>query len=183
MCTSTRHHGHAKASDQTDAHLCLACSEPDRRCLEHGPLLLLLSCRQMSTKLDVMAGSCSGQSSLLPSCQLPMSPCRKLVWNFNLEGIRDMYESYEASNLWPFITDTAQGLRVHFVKAEHSTFRWAGQQQSCCLLGCCFGSACVCILSTEHDLQMGTDQAGAACLHSSAKHSALSLHVTVLLVV
>lgn len=106
------------------------------------------------------------------------------MWNFNLEGIRDMYESYEASNLWPFITDTAQGLRVHFVKAEHSTFRWAGQQQSCCLLGCCFGSACVCMLSSRaHDLQMGADQAGAACLHSSAKHSALSLHVTVLLVV
>ena len=50
------------------------------------------------------------------------------MWNFNLEGIQDMYESYEASNLWPFITDTAQGLRVHFVKAEHSTFRWAGQR-------------------------------------------------------
>ena len=50
------------------------------------------------------------------------------MWNFNLEGIKDMYESYEASNLWPFITDTAQGLRVHFVKAEHSTFRWAGQR-------------------------------------------------------
>lgn len=55
---------------------------------------------------------------------------RKLVWNFNLEGIRDMYESYEASNLWPFITDTAQGLRVHFVKAEHSTFRWAGPEET-----------------------------------------------------
>ena len=62
------------------------------------------------------------------------------MWNFNLEGIQDMYESYEASNLWPFITDTAQGLRVHFVKAEHSTFRWAGQRAAgrwsrCCLSG------------------------------------------------
>ena len=41
-----------------------------------------------------------------------------------------MYESYESANLWSFITNTPEGLRVSFVKAEHSTFRWAGPEQA-----------------------------------------------------
>lgn len=56
--------------------------------------------------------------------------CRKLVWGLDLNGISDMYESYETANLWPFITNTPEGLRVNFVKAEHSTFRWAGPEQA-----------------------------------------------------
>ena len=56
--------------------------------------------------------------------------CRKLVWGLDLNGISDMYESYESANLWNFITNTPEGLRVNFVKAEHSTFRWAGPEQA-----------------------------------------------------
>ena len=55
---------------------------------------------------------------------------RKLVWALDLDGIADMYESYETANLWSFITGTPEGLRVSFVKAEHSTFRWAGPEQA-----------------------------------------------------
>ena len=55
---------------------------------------------------------------------------RKLVWALDLAGIADMYESYELANLWSFITNTPEGLRVSFVKAEHSTFRWAGPEQA-----------------------------------------------------
>ena len=55
---------------------------------------------------------------------------RKLVWGLDLAGIADMYESYEQANLWSFITNTPEGLRVNFVKAEHSTFRWAGPEQA-----------------------------------------------------
>lgn len=55
---------------------------------------------------------------------------RKLVWALDLAGIADMYESYETANLWSFITNTPEGLRVSFVKAEHSNFRWAGPEQA-----------------------------------------------------
>ena len=56
--------------------------------------------------------------------------CRQLVWGLDLAGISDMYESYESANMWPFITKTPEGLRVNFVRAEHSTFRWAGPEQA-----------------------------------------------------
>lgn len=52
------------------------------------------------------------------------------MWGLDLNGISDMYESYETANLWSFITNTPEGLRVNFVKAEHSTFRWAGPEQA-----------------------------------------------------
>lgn len=55
---------------------------------------------------------------------------RKLVWALDLNGVADMYESYETANLWSFITNTPEGLRVSFVRAEHSTFRWAGPEQA-----------------------------------------------------
>lgn len=65
-------------------------------------------------------------------CNLILSDLllRKLVWGLDLAGIADMYESYEQANLWSFITNTPEGLRVSFVKAEHSTFRWAGPEQA-----------------------------------------------------
>jgi len=47
-------------------------------------------------------------------------------WVFNLNGIKQMYESYESSDLWNVIERPPQGLSIDFVKAERSTFRWAG---------------------------------------------------------
>ena len=63
-------------------------------------------------------------------CPQDLLVYRKLVWALDLDGIADMYESYETANLWSFITGTPEGLRVSFVKAEHSTFRWAGPEQA-----------------------------------------------------
>ncbi len=63
-------------------------------------------------------------------CPQELRGFRKLVWALDLNGIADMYESYETANLWSFITGTPEGLRVSFVKAEHSTFRWAGPVMS-----------------------------------------------------
>jgi hypothetical protein len=37
-----------------------------------------------------------------------------------------MYASYEATSLWPFLRRPAQGVRVSFVRAEGSNYRWAG---------------------------------------------------------
>lgn len=40
-----------------------------------------------------------------------------------------MYRSYEEANLWPFLHRPALGIGINFVKAEHSTFRWAGDDE------------------------------------------------------
>jgi len=54
---------------------------------------------------------------------------RQLVWNFDLAGIAEMYRSYETFSLWNFLKKPAKGIYISFVRAEHSTFRWAGQDQ------------------------------------------------------
>eukprot|EP00892_Ulva_mutabilis_P012229 jgi/Ulvmu1/9379/UM051_0006.1 len=49
-----------------------------------------------------------------------------LAWSFDLEGIAAMYESYENKSHWQLLESPPQGLSVHFVRAEHSSFRWSG---------------------------------------------------------
>lgn len=52
-----------------------------------------------------------------------------LHWSFDLDGISEMYRSYETSTLWPMLHAPPEGLLVDFVRAEHSTFRWEGPEQ------------------------------------------------------
>lgn len=54
---------------------------------------------------------------------------RLLTWTFDLQGIYDMYRSYEESCLWDFLLQPAQGICVNFVRAEHSSFKWAGKDE------------------------------------------------------
>eukprot|EP00884_Botryococcus_braunii_P001049 jgi/Botrbrau1/10945/Bobra.0383s0002.1 len=54
---------------------------------------------------------------------------RQLEWTFDLQGIDDMYQSYEESCLWDFLSQPAQGICVDFVRAEHSSFKWAGKDE------------------------------------------------------
>eukprot|EP01018_Ginkgo_biloba_P010269 Gb_31948 [translate_table: standard] len=46
-------------------------------------------------------------------------------WNFDLEGISDMYKSYEDTNLWQVVENVPQGVHVDFLRAERSLHRWA----------------------------------------------------------
>ncbi|GAB4813895.1 hypothetical protein N2152v2_000941 [Parachlorella kessleri] len=50
----------------------------------------------------------------------------KLTWGFDLEGIHEMYRSYESTQLWEVLSRPLEGLTINFVKAERSTFRWGG---------------------------------------------------------
>jgi hypothetical protein len=50
-----------------------------------------------------------------------------LKWAFDLEGIAQMYASYEATALWDLLRAPPQGLRVDFVKAARSAFGWDGE--------------------------------------------------------
>ncbi|KAI3824447.1 hypothetical protein L1987_05907 [Smallanthus sonchifolius] len=46
-------------------------------------------------------------------------------WIFNLDGITEMYQSYEDTNLWDVVEDVPRGVHVNFLKAERSLHRWA----------------------------------------------------------
>lgn len=49
-----------------------------------------------------------------------------LQWTFDLDGIAELYNSYERSSLWGLLEEPPQGLAVDFVRAERSSFRWEG---------------------------------------------------------
>lgn len=55
---------------------------------------------------------------------LKARPDGQLDWTFDIEGIAEMYVSYEHTDLWPMLESQPQGLAVDFVRAEHSAFVW-----------------------------------------------------------
>ncbi|GJP54595.1 hypothetical protein CLOM_g13667 [Closterium sp. NIES-68] len=46
-------------------------------------------------------------------------------WTFDLEGIAQMYSSYETTNLWHLVEDVPEGVHINFLRAERSLHRWA----------------------------------------------------------
>ncbi|KAI8568654.1 hypothetical protein RHMOL_Rhmol02G0217300 [Rhododendron molle] len=46
-------------------------------------------------------------------------------WVFDLNGIAEMYRSYEETSLWKIVEDVPRGVHVNFLKAERSLHRWA----------------------------------------------------------
>jgi pimeloyl-ACP methyl ester carboxylesterase len=53
-----------------------------------------------------------------------------LTWAFDLDGIADLYQSYEDTCLWDLLKAPPQGLRLDFVRATQSNFRWSGHTES-----------------------------------------------------
>ncbi|KAG2426723.1 hypothetical protein HYH02_014763 [Chlamydomonas schloesseri] len=51
------------------------------------------------------------------------------AWTFDLDGIAQLYSSYESTALWPLLQQPPAGLSLDFVKAERSTFRWGGPDE------------------------------------------------------
>ena len=50
---------------------------------------------------------------------------RECLWIFDLNGIEEMYRSYETHSFWPFLSAPTQGICVNFVRAEHSSYHWS----------------------------------------------------------
>lgn len=46
-------------------------------------------------------------------------------WVFDLNGIAEMYQSYEDTNMWKIVEDVPRGVHINFLKAERSLHRWA----------------------------------------------------------
>ena len=57
----------------------------------------------------------------------PGATAGELTWVFDIEGIVAMYQSYEATDLWPMLETQPIGLSVDFVRAERSAFVWADE--------------------------------------------------------
>ncbi|KAK1422183.1 hypothetical protein QVD17_25128 [Tagetes erecta] len=55
----------------------------------------------------------------------PSNSSSGFSWIFNLDGIAEMYQSYEDTNLWDVVEDLPRGVYVNFLKAERSLHRWA----------------------------------------------------------
>lgn len=55
----------------------------------------------------------------------PGSPNSSFSWAFDLNGISEMYQSYEETNLWKVVEDVPRGVHINFLKAERSLHRWA----------------------------------------------------------
>ncbi|XP_021288091.1 protein ABHD11 isoform X2 [Herrania umbratica] len=53
------------------------------------------------------------------------TPSSSFSWVFDLEGISQMYQSYEETNLWEVVENLPRGVHVNFLKAERSLHRWA----------------------------------------------------------
>lgn len=58
--------------------------------------------------------------------QRPQKLGNQYTWQFDLDGITEMFDSYERENLWGVLEAPPQGLKLDFVKAERSVFRWGG---------------------------------------------------------
>ncbi|GLU16259.1 hypothetical protein SLE2022_327000 [Rubroshorea leprosula] len=56
---------------------------------------------------------------------VPGSSSSSFSWVFDLDGIAEMYRSYEETNLWKFVENLPRGVHVNFLKAERSLHRWA----------------------------------------------------------
>ncbi|XP_050376414.1 uncharacterized protein LOC126793828 [Argentina anserina] len=63
-------------------------------------------------------------TNLRPSGPLGSTPST-FSWTFDLNGISEMYQSYEDTNLWKIVEDVPRGVHVNFLKAERSLHRWA----------------------------------------------------------
>eukprot|EP00262_Sarcandra_glabra_P017642 TRINITY_DN6101_c0_g1_i2.p1 TRINITY_DN6101_c0_g1~~TRINITY_DN6101_c0_g1_i2.p1 ORF type:complete len:168 (+),score=47.28 TRINITY_DN6101_c0_g1_i2:83-586(+) len=61
----------------------------------------------------------------LRQTSLPGSSSPIFSWVFDLNGISEMFKSYEEMNLWKIVEDVPQGVHVNFLKAERSLHRWA----------------------------------------------------------
>ncbi|KXZ49540.1 hypothetical protein GPECTOR_20g394 [Gonium pectorale] len=60
----------------------------------------------------------------------PVDSSGKLGWTFDLDGIAELYRSYETTELWSLLQQPPQGLTLDFVKAERSSFRWGGSDEA-----------------------------------------------------
>lgn len=46
--------------------------------------------------------------------------------NESFDSMLSFFRSYETTDLWPLLTNPPEGLKLNFVRAEKSIYRWGG---------------------------------------------------------
>lgn len=80
----------------------------------------------------VQAGYSQGVASWMTTNLRPLGGAtggRALTFTFDLDGVEEMYRSYESTNMWPLLINPPEGLKLDFVRAERSSYRWGGQDK------------------------------------------------------
>ncbi|TVU36255.1 hypothetical protein EJB05_18181 [Eragrostis curvula] len=90
---------------------------------------------QVSSKQEVVDALVKGQFSVDVARWVatnlrrntPIGPrsSSNFSWTFDLNGISEMYNSYEDTNLWGVVENVPRGVHINFLKAERSLHRWA----------------------------------------------------------
>ncbi|CAL4972788.1 unnamed protein product [Urochloa decumbens] len=90
---------------------------------------------QVSSKVEVVNALVKEQFSvdvarwvatnLRRSSPLGQQSSSNFSWTFDLNGISEMYKSYEDTNLWSIVENVPRGVHINFLKAERSLHRWA----------------------------------------------------------
>ncbi|CAO2182114.1 unnamed protein product [Urochloa humidicola] len=90
---------------------------------------------QVSSKLEVVNALVKEQFSvdvarwvatnLRRSSPVGQQSSSNFSWTFDLNGISEMYKSYEDTNLWSIVENVPRGVHINFLKAERSLHRWA----------------------------------------------------------
>lgn len=75
------------------------------------------------------AGFSSGVAQWMTTNLRPMngSGGKNYTFTFDLAGVEEMYQSYENTDLWPLICNPPVGLKLDFVRADGSVYRWGGE--------------------------------------------------------
>eukprot|EP00210_Caulerpa_lentillifera_P002665 g2545.t1 len=90
-----------------------------------------LPIQSRSELIDYLVSSGFGKSiaSWMTTNLAPIKGGHGFQWSFDLDGIDQMYHSYEKESLWSFLKTPPEGLKLDFVQAEFSQFRWAGTDE------------------------------------------------------
>ncbi|PKA65034.1 hypothetical protein AXF42_Ash019046 [Apostasia shenzhenica] len=90
--------------------------------------------KQVSSKQQILAALLQEGFSIdvarwvvtnLQSKKVSNTTSPEFSWVFDLDGISQMYSSYESTNLWNIVENVPRGVHVNFLKAERSLHRWA----------------------------------------------------------
>jgi urease beta subunit len=87
---------------------------------------LLKAAIALCSAVAVAAGFTKPVAQWVTTNLRPAPGTQQLRWTFDLDGIAEMYDSYEAASMWELLQQPPQGLSVDFVRAEQSSFRWEG---------------------------------------------------------
>lgn len=81
--------------------------------------------KQLVESLTGAGFSVEGAQWMATNLKPVSSGSRQLDWTFDIYGIKELYSSYEACDLWPMLEQwKPKNCHVDFIRAEKSAFKW-----------------------------------------------------------